>query len=93
MNLMWDIVVAPGEPRTIVEAGAKHLAEVADVYREHSNHFNPLLQLVERSMEELRAHRNHVAALRTLVQTVDCYISAYTKVSGWQGVACGRESW
>ncbi|KAI8477153.1 MAG: hypothetical protein J3K34DRAFT_455469 [Monoraphidium minutum] len=70
-GLMWDIVTAPGSPRAIVEAGAKQLADVAAEYRAHSGRPTQLAALLKRCVEELRARRNHVAALRALVAAVD----------------------
>jgi hypothetical protein len=79
MGLTWDIALATGAPRTVVEAGAKQLAEVAAEYAERSGNTAHLEGLVKRCIIELRARHNHVPAVKILVHTVECWVAAWNR--------------
>lgn len=78
---MWDIVTEPGCPRAIVESGAKQLADVAQEYSHTGGKQSVLLSLVQRARAELAARRNHVVALKVLVQGMDAWQATSPRVS------------
>jgi hypothetical protein len=92
INLIWDITMAPGAPKDTVDAGARHLADAAAEYRDRTGKQATLQHLVMRCHAELKQRRNHAAALKALVHTVDAYLDSYTKVGGGRLVAV-KEGW
>jgi hypothetical protein len=79
-NLMWDIVMAPGASRAIVETGSHLLAKAALEYQQHTGQTAALLLLAVRCLGELRERRNHVAALRALVAVMGNWPDDATRV-------------
>jgi hypothetical protein len=87
---MWDIVIAPGAVREVVQAGTRLLADVANEYLERTGRHAQLHSLITRSIDELKARRNHVAALKALVNSVEYWRGTYKKVRGRGGLAWGE---
>ena len=60
-TLIWDITIAPGAAKAIVDAGARHLADVAAEYSHRVGRDVYLSHLFLSCNSELKQMRNHAA--------------------------------